>query len=475
MANTAFSIAHFNRLNREFQIERDDGDGAPSAGDAFINIKKPGHPASTEQIEASLGRFYREQFSRLGRKAPGRLPGARGYFWGALLSYQPAEVIRRFLEFMPSLKLTPLELQAIERTAKARGRFELGQCFHDLFATVRSEKDFLDTGFEDDHGDPIFLEKQGASARLWLRPETMLFSPSERETLAQGLAYYLSVEIEGSIDAEKLLSIVSLTRDYYRNGLPLPPRLRFQAPKEENPSGFYHPKRDTVTLNSDWRPGNWAHEWSHFLLDMMDDREGPNETSSAPNWPRGCSTLESVSVYAGLCDRERLGVYANTRKSEEDPAETLAFVLERRKKEFLSGTLDLNLKLAYFQNLSSPLKTISGFTEAELSAEDTGIFSARAGEFHRFLGRDVPRPPRFRGGKKQTYLQALLAWYEKIQTESVPAARQVREKKISWAESILEALKPREGSHRRPDPIRILPWDLDSPSLSRTATTSNPL
>ncbi|MCC6272128.1 MAG: hypothetical protein IT572_01560 [Deltaproteobacteria bacterium] len=273
---------------------------------------------------------------------------------------------------------------------------------------------------------------------------------------------------EAGVDPKALLRLGAWARDYHRQGLPIPPQIRIFQPvasgPDKTPGGSYRAETDTLSLPTDAGPDAWAHEWSHFLLDGLNDQNGLNSTFYEPNYflkldifdPNRCSTWESLSVYAGTCDRERRGTaMAGSKKAAEDPAETLAAVLEAGRDAALPSTLHLNLTEVYFLQKLQVAVYWSETEDVEIAPAELRELRKTALDFHRHLGRDVPAPPA--PDPKISTRESLLdlaAWVRRLESEILPQAKRRRQEKLVWARGLLEALRPSDPNRGFPDPSR---------------------
>ncbi|MDL1872722.1 hypothetical protein FBR05_11025 [Deltaproteobacteria bacterium PRO3] len=461
-----FGIEAFHRRQTALRLVQDDGDGLPGPQDHFIEIWS-GKEAEAPAVEASLAAFYRGAFEGLLRR-DGR--GAwGGYALGTRVLHAAPEVRRRLLAHLGSRDLGAGGWLALERTAKARGDLEFGRTLNRLFREGGPARGCRRLPFPDVWGDPLFLEAKSPSLKTWYRMEGAALTEGERGELARALGYFVSVDLEAGVDPKALLQLGAWARDYHRQGLPLPPQIRIFQPiasgPDRTPGGSYRVETDTLSLPADAGPDAWAHEWSHFLLDALNDQNGLNSTFYEPNSfaelnifdLNRCSTWESLSIYAGTCDRERRGTaMAGSKRAAEDPAETLAAVLEAGRGAALPSTLHLNLTEVYFLQKLQVAVYWSETEEVEIGPAELRDLRKTAQDFHRHLGRDVPAPPG--PDPKISSRESLLdlaAWVRRLETEILPQAKRRRQEKLAWARGLLEALRPVDPDRGSPDPSRL--------------------
>lgn len=461
-----FGIEAFHRGQTTLRLIHDDGDGLPGPQDRYLEIWS-GKEAEAPAVEETLATFYRGAFERLLRR-DGR--GAwGGYALGTRVLHAAPEVRRCLLAQSRSQDLDAGGWLALERTAKARGDLEFGRTLNRLFREGGLARGRRRLPIPDAWGDPLFLEAKSPSLKTWYRIEGAALTGEEREGLARVLGYFVSVHLEAGVDPRALLRVGAWAQDYHRQGLPLPPQIRIFQPvasgPDRTPGGSYRAETDTLSLPADAGPDAWAHEWSHFLLDTFDDQNGLNSTFYDSNSLsesnifdlNKCSTWESLSIYAGTCDRERRGTaMAGSKKAAEDPAETLAAILEEGRGAALPSALHLNLTEVYFLQKLQVAVYWSEAEEVEFGTAELRELRKAARDFHRHLGRDVPAPPG--PDPKISTRESLLdlaAWVRRLETEILPQAKLRRQAKLAWARGLLEALRPADPNRGSPDPSRL--------------------
>lgn len=462
-----FGIEAFHRGQTALRLIHDDGDGLPGPQDRYLEIWS-GKEAETPAVEETLATFYRGAFAGLLRR-DGRGPWG-GYALGTRVLHAVPEARRRLLVHLGSRDLGAGGWLALERTAKARGDLGFGRALNRRFREGGPARGCQRLPFPDAWGDPLFLGPKSPSLKTWYRIERAALTEGEREELARVLGYFVSVDLEAGVDPKALLRIGAWAQDYHRQGLPLPPQIRIFQPvasgPDKTPGGSYRAETDTLSLPADAGPDAWVHEWSHFLLDGLNDQSELNSTFYEPNHflgsnifdPNRCSTWESLSIYAGTCDRERHGtVMAGSKKAAEDPAETLAAVLEAERGAALPSTLHLNLTEVYFRQKLQVAVYWSEAEDAEIGTVELRELQKTARDFHRHLGRDVPAPPAPdpKISTRESILD-LAAWVRRLETEILPQAKRRRQEKLVWARGLLEALRPSDPNRGCPDPSRWL-------------------
>lgn len=461
-----FGIEAFHGAQTVLRLTQDDGDGVPGPQDRFIEIWS-GREAEAPAVGKTLETFYRSTFDRLIRRG-GRGPWG-GYSLGTRVLHAAPELRRRLLAHLRSRDLEAGGWLALERTAKARGDLEFGRTLNRLFREGDLARGCPHLPFPDAWGDPLFLEPKSLSLKTWYKIEKAGLTEGEREELARILGLIVSVDLEAGVDPKALLRIGAWARDYHRQGLPLPPQIRIFQPvasgPDQTPGGSYRAETDTLSLPADAGPDSWAHEWSHFLVDSLNDQNGLNNTFIEPKDvsgalifdPNRCSTWESLSIYAGTCDRERRGTaMAGSKKAAEDPAETLAAALEEGRGAALPSALHLNLTQVYFLQKLQVAIYWSEVGDVEIGPAELRDLSKTAREFHRHLGRDVSAPPG--PDPKISPRQSLLdlaAWVCRLETEILPQAKRRRQEKLAWAQGLLEAIRPADPNRGFPDPSRL--------------------
>ncbi len=462
-----FGIEAFHRGQTALRLIHDDGDGVPGPQDRYIEIWS-GKEAEVPAVEESLVPFYRGAFEALLRRDGRGTWG--GYALGTRVLHAAPEVRKRLLAHLGSRDLGAGGWLALERTAKARGDLEFGRTLNRLFREGELARGCRRLPFPDAWGDSIFLEPKSPSLKTWYRIERAALPEGERQELARVLGRFVSVNLEAEVDPKALLRLGAWARDYHRQGLPLPPHIRIFKPvasgPDQTPGGSYRAKTDTLSIPADAGPDAWAHEWSHFLLDVLNDQNGLNSTFYEPNVslnsnifdPNRCSTWESlsISIYAGTCDRERRAtVMDGSKKAAEDPAETLAAVLEEGSGAALPSALHLNLTEVYFLQKLRVAVYWSEAEDAEIAPAELRKLWKTARDFHRYLGRDVPAPPApdSNSSTRQSLVEQA-AWVRRLEAEILPQAKRRRQEKLAWARGLLEALRPSDPNRGFPDPSR---------------------
>ncbi len=448
-----------------------------------LGLEPGSSPSSTPQSSNSKDTSIRPvqpSPARTGRSEPRpRLsapPSFCAYDWGARLAYLDPKAQDKFLAYLEKSQIGAEALLLMGRSAKARGNRSLGHkllmLFQNRINNTQNRPNLLLLPYLDPDGDPIYLARSTPSEQAWRGALRLLSDPKERQVFATVLGLYLSLELPSQTPAETLRQVMSQTQRFLDLGLPLPPRLRFFRPvpqgPDQTPGGSYRVETDTLSLPTDASPSAWAHEWAHFLLDLADDREGPNRTFFVAKDPAGhplfdaqrCSTWESLSIYGGRCDSERAGNFlAGTKKAEEDPAETLASILEGWRGEVLPNTLHLNLLESYFLDRLRPATFWAEDPQAQPGFEEARSLDREVQAFHRELGRDTPAPPRYEPGRDPPqYVRELADWLRGLETEVLPRAKALRRRKQEWAEAWLRALA--HPASAEPETPPQAPWEV---------------
>lgn len=259
------------------------------------------------------------------------------YRLGALFSYQSEDVANRLVSFLKTAPILLTDLQAMERTAKARGNIELGRQLHQIFESRNKSNDFVAAGVLDAWNDPIYFKRGSASEKAWRLGQRELASGSQSRRFTQTLAYFVEVEIKKGVTSEVLSRFAAEVPKHYSKGIPVPPLLRILAKDDQHAandkdedSARYISALDQVTVVQ-WADDSYFHELGHFVMDLLDDQNVPNKTYAIPRLPNGallfdpdrCNLLESVSRYGGQCNAERKD---GMKKEHEDPAETFLWL-----------------------------------------------------------------------------------------------------------------------------------------------------
>lgn len=397
----------------------------------------------------------------------GNLDGKEGekiaYAVAAHVAYLPPEQGAQFVEFLKTHPSIPLSaLQAMERTAKARGNVELGHAIHQLFLARGPDATYIRLPYADLTGDPIYVERGGATERTW-QQALIVLPRDQHEKFAQAIGSFISVTIADDLHGElpegpaRVLAVAA--PGLYAMGVPLPPRvvIGINIKGSAEADGSLHPIEHTLSLQANVRqPITLIHEVGHFVDALRRARQAkePVDAHGAPIFPSDhCVTLDSVSTYGGRCDAQR----GSGHKAEEDFAETFAFAAASRwspdgKVEWPKHLDDVGVKAC----AERVTKVLPKQPRALKPAEREEIARWADAMYRPFAGSSVTPPPRFEGND-QAYVSAVRQWMQMIQTEAIPAALQLREQKIAWMQQFLSYLAPQPGAAARPN-IGKGPW-----------------
>jgi len=459
----------------------------------FAALREDFSPEAWEGLRRSLaarGAATAPEPRRPGRGAAQPAPEPDpAYFLAAYFAYQPKEAQDRLLGFLQKHRVPALLVWEMERSAKARGSGDFGRALHRLFLERHRAQDYLELPITDGSGDGVFFPKEGPSARTWAQIGWGYAPERPDLSLARALALFVSVEWRGPFDGPGLAQILGEAEQFRERGLPLPPRLVIHGdailagarPGEEEiyTAGTYDKSSDTLSLVSrnPQLSVTWAHEAGHFLMDLLDDRHGPNDDYLAPLRaggellfdPARCGLWEHVSTYPAAYCRLGPSPLAQDLKMGEDLAETFAYAYTRppdpasppgpthdldRWQELSPTSILEGLEGVLNQLLKDPQRLPRRNRSTGLDPISTQrLWETFGRQLVFMLGAETPAPPRA-PAEFQTwdldYMRAMQAWLREVRTKHLPEVERRRLEKIQWMDRLIFAWAETD----------LAPWEL---------------
>lgn len=400
------------------------------------------------------------------------------YFLATYFAYQSVDAQDRLLGLLRKARAPALMVWEMERSAKARGRGDFGRALHRLFLDRHRAQDYLELPVADDSGDGIFFPKEGPTARTWAQVGWSYAPERPDLSLARALALFVSVEWQGPFDAPGLGQVLSEAEQFRERGLPLPPRLVLHGdaiPAGSRPeaeeiytAGTYDKTMDTLSLVSrnPQLTVTWAHEAGHFLMDLLDDRHGPNDDYLAPLRaggellfdPARCGLWEHVSTYPAAYCRLGSSPLARDLKMGEDLAETFAYAYTRppdpasppgpahdldRWQELSPASILEGLEGVLNHLLRDPERLPLRNPSTGLDPISTQrLWETFSRQLVLMLGAETPAPPRLSAEVRTwdlDYMRAMQAWLREVRTKHLPEVERRRLEKVQWMDRLIAA------------------------------------